>query len=124
VPQEAEHCGRAWHGRPHRERYVPAADAVAVQLQRARGQAVGEHGELCAVCSDAPGGQLGVRGPRAVEVDHGAAGVVCKGGHGARVVDGEVGVEGGVQGGAGRGDANLGEAEHLECGDGRAWVKR
>jgi len=39
-------------------------------------------------------------------------------------VDGEVGVEGGVQGGAGRGDADLGEAEHLECGDGRAWVKR
>jgi hypothetical protein len=127
VLQDNEHRDLARHHRPDRERHVPGSDEVAVQLRCERGDAVGEHGEtdgdgLGASGSDAAGGQVGVRGESAAVVDLGAARVVRERGHGAGVADGEVGVEGGVEGGRSlcfwspRGNGERGEAEPLQRG--------
>jgi hypothetical protein len=104
VLQDAEHRDLARHHRPDVERHGPGADEVAVQLRRERSDAVGEHGEadgdgLGASGADVAGGQVGVRDEHAAVVDLGAAGVVRERGHGTRVADGEVGMEGGVEGG-------------------------
>jgi hypothetical protein len=96
VLQDAEHRDLARHHRPDGERHGPGAGE--------RSDAVGEHGEadgdgLGASGADVAGGQVGVRDEHAAVVDLGAAGVVRERGHGTRVADGEVGMEGGVEGG-------------------------
>jgi hypothetical protein len=132
VLQDTEHCNLARHHRPDDERHAPRADEVALQLQRERSDAVGEHGEadgdgLGASGADAAGAQVGVRGERAA-VDLDAAGIVRERGHGARVADGEVGVVGGPEGGRSLyfssppGNGERGQAKPLQrgCrGDGR-----